>query len=71
MDEMCYLDSISSGHELILELLLNLGCGIFKPSCNYLNWPAVYFGIDFKYFQERMSLSYVLELLKIINNVIK
>jgi len=45
MDEMCCLDSISSGNELILVLLLILACGIIKHGCDLLNWIAVYFSL--------------------------
>jgi len=47
MDEMCWLDSILSGNELILELLLIFDCGILKHGCDLLIWLAVYFGIEF------------------------
>jgi len=42
---MCCLDSISSGTELILELLLVLYCGIFKHNRDLLIWIAVYFSL--------------------------
>jgi len=45
MNEMCCLDSISSGNELILKLLLILDCGIFEHGCDILNWAAEYFSL--------------------------